>query len=269
MDIIKNCLFVVLPIASLGCLWLTVRKPLDESEWRKAFEAIRSRRIVEIDALYPLLLALFFALSTVFGGEAAEKMDEMPASAFIASFLMVPLSLALAVSLPVIARGNNPRDAFGPLNANRRDVAAGLRYGLAMLPPIVLIGLAILAISHMFGGEPIQQQSLKMLVEPGPATWRKGFLIFSTLVLSPIMEEFAFRGVVLTVLSKKRGLVTAVALSSIFFGAIHANLAAFLPLSCVGACFALGYIATGRIAVPIIMHATFNAMSILLNFMAK
>ena len=267
MDAVKNSLFIALSVAALACLWRTARRPFDEQGWRDAFAVIRSRCIAGTDALFPILLALALAMSVIIGGDAAAMAGETSAPAFVIDSLMVPFALAGAVFLPILAVG--VRDAFGPLEIRRRDIAAGVRWGLAMVIPVALVGLAILAISHMFGSEAVEQPSLKMLVEPDIAAWRKCFLIFSALVLSPVTEEFAFRGVVLAALAKRRGLVASVALSSIFFGAIHANLEAFLPLSCVGTCFALGYIATGRIAVPVAMHATFNAVSILWDFMAN
>lgn len=268
MDAIKNCLFVVLPIASLAYLWNVLRNPLGKQGWRDSYAAMRSRRISGTHALFPIAMAVSYAWLTVLGGEAGQATAESPWINLVAAFTLVPVTLASAVFLPLIAEGKRAGDAFGPLEVRKRDIARGIRWGLAMVLPLALAGIAATKVSRMFGSEPVRQTGLTILSAHGTAQWKKLFLLFSALVLAPVTEELAFRGVVLAAVAKRRGIVAAVALTSVFFGAIHCNLDAFLTLSLAGACFALGYIASGRITVPIAMHATFNAASIILNLIA-
>ena len=90
-----------------------------------------------------------------------------------------------------------------------------------------------------------------------------GFI--STCVVAPVTEEFFYRGVLISGISK-RGKAVAVILSSFLFAIAHGSLTIFVMPFVYGIVFALVAIKTKSIVPPIIMHAVCNILSwIILN----
>ena len=90
----------------------------------------------------------------------------------------------------------------------------------------------------------------------GNYPWLPNFLSFVSLViLAPITEEFAFRGVLLHRWSEKWNLITAILCSSLIFGILHPDpvgAAAFGIAMCVI------YLKTQTLIVPMVCHALYN-----------
>ena len=85
-------------------------------------------------------------------------------------------------------------------------------------------------------------------------------LLFVLVIVAPITEEFIFRGVLLHRWSVRWTAAWGIALSSLLFGAIHADI--FWFSRAVGSVFfALFYIQTRNLLVPIILHALNNALA--------
>lgn len=82
--------------------------------------------------------------------------------------------------------------------------------------------------------------------------------------IAPVIEELFFRGFLFPVLARRRGLPAAVVLTSLAFMLIHVSqlAGAWLPLVIlffVGMAFTLARAWTGSVAVPYLMHLTYNA----------
>ena len=86
-------------------------------------------------------------------------------------------------------------------------------------------------------------------------------LLFIVLVVvAPVTEEFIFRGVLMHRWAVKWGALSSVILSSLLFGAIHVD--AFWFSRAIGSIFfALFYIRTRNLIVPIILHALNNGLA--------
>jgi membrane protease YdiL (CAAX protease family) len=62
---------------------------------------------------------------------------------------------------------------------------------------------------------------------------------------------------------KYLGPLFAVAGSSFFFALLHGHLASLPALFTLAVCLALAYEKSGSLLVPMVMHATFNTISVL------
>ncbi|MEO1552772.1 MAG: CPBP family intramembrane glutamic endopeptidase [Pseudomonadota bacterium] len=103
-----------------------------------------------------------------------------------------------------------------------------------------------------------------------PQNWTPAF-IFVAVIMAPVVEEVAFRGVAFGALIA-RGLnpVGAVVLSSFLFAFSHLQYSpeAMLVVFLSGVGFAVLRLASGTVIVPIIAHAAANAVILALNWMA-
>lgn len=76
-------------------------------------------------------------------------------------------------------------------------------------------------------------------------------------ILAPIAEELLFRGVLLTRMKSRMGVVAAIVVSSLLFGMTHLSLA-ILRSAIFGACMCILYLKTKNIWVPIVLHMVYN-----------
>lgn len=104
-----------------------------------------------------------------------------------------------------------------------------------------------------------------------PQNWTLAF-IFVSVIMAPIVEEVAFRGIAFGALIA-RGVspVGAVVLSSFAFAFSHLQYspAAMFVVFLTGIGFAVLRLMSGTIIVPIIAHASANAVILTLNWMAS
>lgn len=74
----------------------------------------------------------------------------------------------------------------------------------------------------------------------------------------PVAEEALFRGILFPALRDAGWPRAAYLVASVGFGLIHANRAAFLPLSLLGGFLAWLYVRTGNLLAPVAAHVVFN-----------
>ena len=78
-------------------------------------------------------------------------------------------------------------------------------------------------------------------------------------VISPLVEEIVFRGVLFNRMKKFYSVGRAVVCSARLFGAFHGNLPQFVYGTCMGVLIALCYEWTGCFYAPLLFHAAANA----------
>lgn len=78
-------------------------------------------------------------------------------------------------------------------------------------------------------------------------------------IVSPLVEEIVFRGILFNRIKRFYGVTKAVIFSALLFGAFHANLPQFVYGTCMGALMALCYEWTGCFYAPLLFHASANA----------
>ena len=83
-------------------------------------------------------------------------------------------------------------------------------------------------------------------------------------LLAPVVEELVFRGVLLNRLSSWLPIWATVLISSLLFGLIHLNLIQILYAVPGGILFAVVYIRTRNMSLPILGHIVFNLGSVLI-----
>lgn len=84
-------------------------------------------------------------------------------------------------------------------------------------------------------------------------------------ILSPIVEEMVFRGVLYSRIKKFYSVTKAVVFSALLFGAFHANLPQFLYGTAMGVFIALCYEYSGCFAAPVLMHMSANIFIFLIS----
>jgi membrane protease YdiL (CAAX protease family) len=149
--------------------------------------------------------------------------------------------------------------AFG-LAWNPSAIAWGIGLGLAA----VLAGYPILGgmihLLQSYGYQPETQKAVQFLATA--PRWQQAIIGVFAVVFAAIAEETLFRGILYRLGETRIQRGIALITTSILFGAVHANAAAFVPLTLFGAGLCWAYQRTGNLLTCIIAHATFNSVGL-------
>lgn len=153
-------------------------------------------------------------------------------------------------------------EAFG-LDSNAGK-AVGLALGtlLVVAPAIYGAHAGMGVLLRALGQEPASQSAIDLLVES--RGWARLAIGLFAVALAPAAEEVLFRGLFFTTLRDAGFPRLAWIGTAVVFGAIHANLAAFVPLSLFGGYLAWLYWRTGNLLAPVVAHAVFNTIPFVL-----
>lgn len=88
-------------------------------------------------------------------------------------------------------------------------------------------------------------------------------MLFSTVVVAPLAEEVIFRGIFYPALRRYSSGVVAAIFTSLAFGLAHAPIQVSPGLAVLSGCLIIAYERSGTLWVPIVMHAVFNATSMI------
>jgi membrane protease YdiL (CAAX protease family) len=134
---------------------------------------------------------------------------------------------------------------------------------LVALPVLTLLSLGWTELLRA-GGLPDEPQDLiARFAENKSVLVTVGMLVVAC-VLAPLSEELLFRAGLYRFVRQKLGRTPALLVSSLCFGALHANWAGSLPLAVLGMLLAIVYEATGSLRVIVLAHGLFNLNTILI-----
>ncbi len=192
-----------------------------------------------------------------------------PAQVIVSALLQQSLLLLLLAVCLFQAR-LRWRDLLGNAAARmpaRQAAGAGLRGGMMMLLPVWLLsGLGGLALRRLNWPQP-RQEAFQWLADAQFGLVPKIALLMIAVLLAPAIEELLFRGVLLPALARGSGHpARALLVVALLFAGLHLHAPTLLPLFGIGVACSLGFLATGHLLTPIVMHAGFNAVSLLVFY---
>jgi membrane protease YdiL (CAAX protease family) len=156
------------------------------------------------------------------------------------------------------------------------DLAGAVRAYLLAHPFVWLTGVVGVWVAHALAGadtpiDPLAHDTLRRLAdEPRDVWWV--LLILTAVVGAPIVEEVIYRGLIQNGIARltRAPLVSVVGTSLVFalvhYGAVSAH--ALPTLFVLSLAFGVAYMKTGRLGVPILMHAVFNGMNVTLALLS-
>ncbi|MBE7412707.1 MAG: CPBP family intramembrane metalloprotease [Leptospiraceae bacterium] len=150
---------------------------------------------------------------------------------------------------------------------NFGSISTGVMAGFSVFFLVSSISLILLIIGYKPKGNFFQTALFKNLKDN---TYLLAWSIYSIGIITGIIEEWFFRGFLLTHFIGISATRIGLAITSAIFGAVHYSPEAspVIPiiLSFVGFCFGYFYIRTRNIWVSISAHATYNSLGLLLAF---
>lgn len=193
------------------------------------------------------------------------SLAEEPVAAATFSVISFQGTGLLIVLLVLSAGGVKPREALGLGYAPLQAALIGLVAFILVMPVFFLcyVGWGWL-LEHLNMRHLEPQELVK-----GIAGLQHGRLLLLVLVagVTPIAEEVYFRGALFPWMSRQWGLGVATLASSLVFAVVHANTLSLAPLFVLSLALTFVYTYTRNILAPIVLHAVFNAMSLLGQFL--
>jgi len=208
------------------------------------------------------------------GGGLAGFAEDGSAEQMAVNVAVMPLAIFVSVVVWMFISTkfyNSPirlNDTFG-LNHGKltTSLAVGLAGGIVILLVAPLLSLITSMIIESFGETPQGQKLVSVIAEQTQSEEGVFFLIFFTfmaVVVAPIGEEILFRGILYPSI-KQNGYPKVAAIgTAILFGLFHLNLLTFLSLTFVGLALVFIYEKTNNLLAPILAHALFNGVNVLL-----
>lgn len=156
------------------------------------------------------------------------------------------------------------------------DTPIGVGLFLLVYPLVVLAGVVGLWVSRGVGAvdqDPLAHETLRLIAQNRGDAWM-WVLVGVLVVLIPLVEELIYRVYLQSALLRVvRSRWTAVVLASLLFAAAHWTILpeggkhALAPLFVLSIAIGAAYERTGRLLVPVSMHASFNALNLIVAFM--
>lgn len=160
-------------------------------------------------------------------------------------------------------RGLNPAELFGLQHLHWRSLAVTLGiFTIIILISVNAVASMTVAWLQSFWPDLDAQETVKAF-QKSDSIGLKFLVIFLAVVIAPLAEETLFRGFVYGVLKRYTDAPFAALSSSLMFAIIHMHVGSLLPLWMLAVLFCLAYEITGCLLVPMLLHAIFNAVSII------
>ena len=143
----------------------------------------------------------------------------------------------------------------------RRATLLGVVTAALVIPLTLFLNKQAGRLITFFQGTPEIQPTMQVLQLSVSLGQRLCFGAAAILV-APVVEEVLFRGILYRTIKQQGHPMLGLFLSSLLFGAIHANLMTLIPLAFLAAVLALLYDRTNNLMAPILAHSLFNAVNL-------
>ena len=173
------------------------------------------------------------------------------------SGVLVPLATALPFVAYLAFRKDDPADY---LKFEKVGFSGGLLCVLGGLAVTLLGNYPATFVSNFFGS--FGYESASSYVGGGESLQVVLLDIAITALLVPFMEEFAFRGVVLSAL-RKYGIGFSIVASALIFGMAHMDFSTVVFAFVAGLVFGFLYAKTNNLWLPVIIHSLNNLIAVL------
>ena len=251
--------------ATMGIYSMLARQFLRQPVSLPAVDSLRRRPLSPLCAIPAMGVTILFAVMAA--GQTKTSHATPSASAMLMGACLYSVMLFSTVWMCLAASKVGFREAFGMSDCPWRvAVAKGVRYGLEILPLVLLVSIGVSCLGEALGFDMKAQEIFDCLDDPHISVWVRGALILCAVGIAPVLEEFLFRGVLFSVALKGRTFLFAALMTSLYFALMHLHGPSLLSLLVLSVGFSAGYAATGSILTPIVMHAVFNLTGLLLFF---
>jgi|SRR6266446_68255 len=141
-----------------------------------------------------------------------------------------------------------------------RAILFAVVVAILVLPIVLTLNEWSARLLDSVGTKAVPQPTIKVLQSTVGVGERFCFGV-AAIVLAPLAEEALFRGILYPFIKQRGHPWLALFVTSLAFGAVHANLMTFVPLAFLAVVLVFVYEKTDKLLAPIVTHALFNAVN--------
>ena len=194
-------------------------------------------------------------LATMAGG-SEEEINAAIQNVDVMLLTLISGLLTIAVVLAFyLIRRKKLSEALWLRPVSKSDLLAGI----SLIPALYFVVVIVLTAMPTFMTENYEEASADIATGTVVS-------IIATVIVAPVVEEFIFRGLIMTRLSRAMPGWLAVLLSAAVFGACHGEFVWFCYTFVLGAFFGFIDLRTGSILPSILGHFVFNAIGQIMGF---
>lgn len=251
---------------TLGLYSFFVRQSRRQTITLPGLETLRQRPFPQAMIIPLMAITLLFALMAVEQGVAGVHPPASATAMLKGAFLYASILLMAVLGCLSYAK-TGFGSAFGITSVPWTvAVGKGLRYGVEIIPVILVVTMVVSTIGEALGFDMRSQDIFECLDDATVPGWVRAALVVFAVGVAPVVEELMFRGLLLPLVLKGRTFLFSALLTSLYFSLMHLHAPSLLPLLLLSVGFSAGYAATGSILTPIAMHMVFNFTGLLLFF---
>ncbi len=262
--ILRLCaLFFLMGAATLDLFFLFRFSNCGKNLSLPGLAVLRKRRIFMPAVMLTILTALYFTLPGQVIYRDSETIPQL--SGLINGSLCYLLTALVLYAFSGLRSGINSGSDELLCSQELRAVSfrtaagKGLVYGVAAVPPTLLITLLTNELLVQYGFATENQAVIKWLTAPETPLAHRLAICLSAMLVAPLVEELLFRGILFPALLKGRSWFFAALLSGWLFSLIHFHPPSFPGILVLSFLFCAGYSVTGSLVTPVLMHMVFNA----------
>ncbi len=172
------------------------------------------------------------------------------------------LDIVVAAALFYFVSGRG-RQNIALLGLTAENMFRNIKYGITAYIGLIPVFLTVtLLMSFVFKALriPIEPQEIVEMLKDEKGIPSLLSMCFFVSLVGPFVEEVFFRGFVYGVFRKKIGIFGGILASALFFACVHANMASFAPILCLGILLAYIYEKTGSLISSITVHVIHNSL---------
>ncbi len=219
---------------------------------------LKNRNITLPAVVLTLLAALLFTLPNQMSSSLPEKLPTLSgmisgAVIYLLAALLLVVFTALHARTPVCALFHSTQTSLAAA------VKKGIVYGVAAIPPTMMITVGTNELIARAGYMPQSQPVIQWLTDPQTPFAARVTIFVSAVIIAPLAEELIFRGILFPAVLRRKSWMFAAMLTGCIFSLIHFHPPSFLSIFVLSLFFSGGYSMTGSLVTPIVMHMVFNA----------
>lgn len=222
--------------------------------------------------LLGVLLSIYggFLLMWLAGRLTTDKTDvDNPILMMLIAVLTFQGAALILVNFFLREHGTNWREGFGLANGPALAIALGIGAGLLAVFPAWELQAVSAWLFERLSLHPKEQEAVEILRNTEGLTQRVALAI-ATIFIAPAGEEVLFRGILYPAIKRTGRPQLALWFTALLFGAIHFNLASFIPLTLLAVLLIWLYELTGNLLTCFAVHCVFNTANfIALYFIQK
>ncbi|MDD2600175.1 MAG: type II CAAX endopeptidase family protein [Kiritimatiellae bacterium] len=219
--------------------------------------SLKARSFALPVAALALVTTLGFTVPVELMGSGGAQLPE--SGRLVAGSLVYAGAAALVVLFAgMVSRSTLSQLFTSPESCFKVSLLKGVVYGVAAIPPIILVTVITGTVIKELGLEAEGQSVIEWLTNPQTTVLTRIAIVFCAVVVAPVIEEVIFRGILFPAVLKGRGFLFSALLVGCVFSLIHFHAPSFLSILLLNVFFCAGYAATGSLVTPIVMHMVFN-----------